>query len=81
MNTSGVKLENTDQKMKLWTMLVAYLSLLVAGEDLCQDSVLCQTEKLSRHIQQENDFRAPDFDFSKLKVNQKNLGTSVSFVM
>ena len=81
MNTSGVKLENTDQKMKLLTMLVASLSLLVAGGDLCQDSILCQTEKLSRHIHQEHDFRAPDFDHSKLKVNQGNPWTLVRSVM
>ena len=81
MNTSGVKLENTDQKMELSTMLVASLSLLVAGGDLCQDSILCQKEKLSRHIHQENDFRAPDFDHSKLQVNQGNPGTLLRFVM
>ena len=68
--------------MKLLTMLVVSLSLLVAGEDLHQeDSILCQTEKLSRHIHQENDFRAPDFDHSKLKVNQGNPGTLVCSVM
>ena len=65
--------------MKLWSLLVhAPLALLVFGEreNQCEeDGTLTQEEKSSGCIHQENDFRAPDFDHSKLKVRQGRLGT------
>ena len=67
--------------MKLWPMLFSPLALLVSGEieegTLHQDmdGAFCQEEKSSRCVYQENDFRAPDFDHSKLKVKQGRLGT------
>ena len=61
-------------------MLFSPLALLVSGEieegTLHQDmeGTLSQEEKFSSYVHQENNFRAPDFDYSKLKVTQERLG-------
>ena len=56
--------------MKLW--LIVASSLLVSGKkaDLCQDlDIGTMGEEMDGCVlHQENDFRLPGFDFSKLKV-------------
>ena len=54
---------------KIVTMLVAALLPLLALTERLEDE-----EELARryNVHQENDFRAPDFDLSRLKVREKH---------
>ena len=53
--------------MKLWRVLLIPLPFIVSGN--CEMLVENHEEKnLKPRVHRENDFRAPDFDLSKLKV-------------
>ena len=60
--------------MKLWLIVAASLLSLVSGKraDLCQDldiGTMGEEKEMDGCVlHQENDFRLPGFDFSKLKV-------------
>ena len=58
--------------MKIWLIVAASLLSLVSGKNLCQDldiGTLGEEKEMDGCVlHQENDFRLPGFDFSKLKV-------------